>query len=65
MYHNKVGFYYCLKMEVVDPSDSQRGHSSTNHVYLIILMVPYQDKIHINLQSIGYYVLHQRMVKFK
>jgi hypothetical protein len=45
-------------MEVVDPSDSQRGHSSANYVYLIILIVPCQDKIHINLQSIGSYVLH-------
>jgi hypothetical protein len=52
-------------MEVVDPSDSQRGHSSVNYVYLTFLMMPYQDKIHINLKSIGSYVLHQRVIKFK
>jgi hypothetical protein len=45
-------------MEVLEPSDSQRGHSSANYVYLIILIVPCQDQIHINLQSIGSYVLH-------
>jgi hypothetical protein len=65
MYYNKVGLNYCLKMEVIDPSDSQRGHSSVNYVYLILLMMPYQDKIHIYLQSIGTYVLHQRVIRFK
>ena len=58
MYYNKFGLNYCLKTEVIDLSDSQRGHSSTNYVYLIILMMPYQDKIHIYLKSIGSYVLH-------
>jgi hypothetical protein len=65
MYYNKFGLNYCLKMEVIDPSDSQRGHSFAYYVYLILLMMPYQDKIHMNLQSIGSYVLHQRIVKFK
>jgi hypothetical protein len=65
MYYNKFGLNYCLKTEVIDLSDSQRGHSSVNYVYLILLIVPSQDKIHMNLQSIGFYVLHQRMIKFK
>jgi hypothetical protein len=50
-------------MDSLDPSDSQRGHSSVNYVYLILLMMP--SDIHIYLQSIGFYVLHQRMLKFK
>ena len=52
-------------MDSLDPSDSQRGHSSVNYVYLILFMMPSQDKSHMNLQSIGLYVLHQRIVKFK
>jgi hypothetical protein len=52
-------------MDSLDPSDSQRGHSSVSYVYLILLMMPYQDKIHMNLKSIGSYVLYQRMVKSK
>jgi hypothetical protein len=63
MYHDKVGLNQCLKMEVLDPSDSQRGHSSANYVYLILLIMP--SDIHIYLQSIGTYVLHQRVIKFK
>jgi hypothetical protein len=65
MYYNKFGLNYCLKMEVIEPSDSQRGHSSVSYVYLILFMMPYQDKIHTYLQSIGTYVLHQRIVKSK
>jgi hypothetical protein len=64
-YHNKVGLNYCLKTELTDLSDSQRGYSSANYVYLIFLMMPSQDKIHIYLQSIGSYVLHQRIIRFK
>jgi hypothetical protein len=41
-------------MDSLDPSDSQRGHSFANYVYLILLMMPYQDKIHIYLKSIGF-----------
>jgi hypothetical protein len=52
-------------MDSLDPSDSQRGYSFANYVYLIFLMMPSQDKSHIYLQSIGSYVLHQRVVKFK
>jgi hypothetical protein len=52
-------------MDSLDPSDSQRGYSSANYVYLIILMMPSQDKSHMNLQSIGSYVLHQRVIRFK
>ena len=52
-------------MDSLDPSDSQRGYSSAKYVYLIFLIMPSQDKIHINLKSIGSYVLHQRAVKFK
>jgi hypothetical protein len=63
MYHDKVGLNQCLKMEVLVPSDSQRGHSFASYVYLIILMIP--SNIHIYLQSIGFYVLHQRVVRFK
>jgi hypothetical protein len=65
MYYNKFGLNYCLKTEFTELSDSQRGYSSANYVYLILLMMPYQDKIHMNLQSIGSYVLHQRTIKFK
>ena len=65
MYHKKFGLNYSLKMDSLDPSDSQRGYSSASYVYLILLMMPNQDKIHIYLKSIGSYVLHQRMVKFK
>jgi hypothetical protein len=64
-YHKKFGFNYCLKTDSTDLSDSQQGHSFANYVYLIFLMMPYQDKIHMNLQSIGSYVLHQRIIKFK
>ena len=63
MHHKKVGLNYCLKTEITDLSDSQRGHSFANYVYLILLMMP--SNIHINLQSIGSYVLHQRVVRFK
>jgi hypothetical protein len=63
MYHNKVGLNYCLKMDSLDPSDSQRGHSSVSYVYLIFLIMP--SNIHIYLQSIGTYVLHQRVVRSK
>jgi hypothetical protein len=52
-----------LKTDSTDLSDSQRGYSSANYVYLIIFMMP--SDIHIYLQSIGSYVLHQRIVKFK
>jgi hypothetical protein len=52
-----------LKMDSLDPSDSQRGYSSANYVYLILLMMP--SNIHIYLKSIGSYVLHQRVVRFK
>jgi hypothetical protein len=50
-------------MDSLDPSDSQRGHSFANYVYLIFLMMP--SDIHIYLKSIGSYVLHQRIIKFK
>jgi hypothetical protein len=65
MHYDKFGLNYCLKMDSLDPSDSQRGYSSVSYVYLILLMMPSQDKIHIYLKSIGSYVLHQRMVKSK
>jgi hypothetical protein len=39
-------------MDSLDPSDSQRGYSSVNYVYLILLMIP--SDIHIYLQSIGF-----------
>jgi hypothetical protein len=63
MYYKKFGFNYCLKTEVLGLSDSQRGYSSASYVYLILFMMP--SNIHIYLQSIGSYVLHQRMVKSK
>ena len=63
IYHDKFGLNYSLKIEVLGLSDSQRGHSSASYVYLILLMMP--SNIHFNLKSIGSYVLHQRMVKFK
>jgi hypothetical protein len=65
IYNEKFGLNYCLKTEFTELSDSQRGYSSASYVYLIFLMMPYQDKIHIYLKSIGSYVLHQRIVKFK
>jgi hypothetical protein len=65
MYHKKFGLNYCLKTEFTELSDSQRGYSFANYVYLIFLMMPSQDKSHMNLQSIGSYVLHQRIIKFK
>jgi hypothetical protein len=58
MYSKKFGLYYCLKTEFTELSDSQRGYSSVNYVYLIFLIMPSQDKIHMNLKSIGSYVLH-------
>ena len=63
MHYEKVGLNYCLKMDSLDPLDSQRGYSSVSYVYLILFMMP--SNIHIYLKSIGFYVLHQRMIKSK